>query len=67
LFETKASILFRDDQLESNEIELKKRFPKLRFKNVIKKLSRAIDNLTLTEMVDDLYDNELFKSRLNGD
>jgi len=67
LFETRANLLFREDQLEDNETELKKRFPKLRFKSVIKKLSRVIDNLTLTEMVDDLYDNTLFKSRLSGD
>ena len=67
LFDTKSSIVFREDQLEDNETELKKRFPKLRFKSVIKKLARVIDNLTLTEMVDDLHDNELFKARLNGE
>ena len=67
LFETRSNLILRYDQLEDNETEMAKRFPKIKFKSVIKKLARVIDHLTLTEMVDDLYDNEMFKSRLNGE
>lgn len=67
LFENKSNLTLRADQLEDSETEMKKRFPKIKFKSVIKKLARVISNLTLAEMVDDLYDNEMFKSRLNGE
>lgn len=67
LFDTKSNLVLRGDQLEDNDIELKNRFSQIKFKSVIKKLARVINNLTLTEIVDDLYDNALFKDRLNGE
>lgn len=60
-------LVFRQDQLQSLEVELKKRFHPIRIKSLVRRLNGTLNTLTLTEWIEELYNRSYTKWRIGTD